>query len=58
MCSTIWPLTLGHCFGFFKGPMYGTPQLIPFTRALFCQNGCINFEIQGSKMCSTIRSLT
>ena len=92
----------------FKGPMYGQPQLVPFTRALFCQewshqlrdprvqsvldyppphcgplfwfpsrdpcmespnqylslepcfarNGCIIFEIQGSKVCSTIRPLT
>ena len=158
MCSTIGPLTLGHCFGFFqgthvwkvpnstfhqslvlpgmvaslsrskgrecarlsapslwatvlfsfKGRMYGKPQLVPFTRALFCQEwllqsrdprvesvldyppphfgllfwflsrdpcmespneylspepcfgrfGCINFEIQGSKVCSTIRPLT
>ena len=158
VCSTIRPLTLGHCFGFFqrshiwkaptsafyhslvlpgmvasvsrskgpkcarlsapllwatvlvsfKGPMYGKPQPVPFTRALFCQewlhhlrdprvesvpnyppppsgpllwfvsrdpciespnrclsakaclasNGCISFEIQGSKVCSTIRRLT
>ena len=92
----------------FKGPMYGQPQLVPFTRALFCQeglhqfrdprvesvldyppphfgplfwflskdpcmespnqylspepyfarNGCISFEIQGSKVCSAIRPLT
>ena len=35
--STIRPLTLGHCFGFFKGPMYGKPQPIPFTKALFRQ---------------------
>ena len=156
MCSSIHPLTLGHCFGFFqrthvrkaptstfhlvlprmaesfsrskgrkcarlsapslwatilvsiKGPMYGKPQPVPFTEALFCQewlhqfrdprvesvldyrpphfgpllwflssypcmespnqcpspepcfarNGCISFEIQGSKVCSTIRPLT
>ena len=92
----------------FKGPMYGKPQPVPFTRALFCQerlhefrdprvqcvldypphhcgppfwllsrdpcverpkycispepcfarNGCTSFEIQGSKVCSTIRPLT
>ena len=86
MCSTIRPLTLGHCFGFlqgthvwkaptsafhqslvllgmvasfsrskgpncsrlsapslwvtvlvsFKKPMYGKPQPLPFTKALFC----------------------
>ena len=92
----------------FKGPMYGNPQLVPFTRALFCpewlhqfrdprvqsvldsppphfgplfwflskdpcmqspnqylsprhcfaRNGCINFQMQGSKLCSTIRPLT
>ena len=86
VCSTIRPLTLGHCFGFFqgthvwkaptstfrqtvvllpmvasisrskgrkcaqlsapslwatvlvsfKGPMYGKPQPVAFTRALFC----------------------
>ena len=91
-----------------KGAMYGKPQPVPFTRALFCQGrllrfrdprvqsvldyppphcwplfwflsrdpcmeiptqylspepcfakkGCINFEIQGSKVCSTIRPLT
>ena len=158
VCSTIRPLTLGHCFGFFqrthvwkaptstfhqslvlpgmvasvsrskgrkyarlsapslwatvlvsfKGPMYGKPQPVLFTRALFCQewlqqfrdprvksvldylpphsgplfwflskdpcmespnqylspepcfarNGCIGFEIQGSKVCSTICPLT
>ena len=158
LSSTIWPLTLGHCFGLFqgthvwkaptntfhhtlvllgmvasvsrskgrkcarlsapslratvlisfKGPMYGKPQPIPFTRALFCQewlhkvrdprvqslldyppphfgplfwflsrdprmespnqylsarhcfakNGCISFEIQGSKLSSTIWPLT
>ena len=88
--------------------MYGKPQLVPFTRTLFCQewlhqfrdprvqtvldyppphfgplfwflsrepcmetpnqylspepcfarNGCISFEIQGSKLCPTIRPLT
>ena len=159
MCSTICPLTLGHCFDVFqrthvlskaptstfhqslvlpamvasvsrskdpkcaplsapsfwatvlisfKGPMYGKPQPIPFTRAFLCQewlhqfrdprvasvldyppphsgplfwflskdpcmespnqhlspepyfarNGCISLEIQGSKVCSTIRPLT
>ena len=158
MCSSIRPLTLGHCFGLFqgihvwkaptstfhqslvllgmlasvsrskgrkcarlsapslwatvlvsfKGPIYGKPQLVPFTTALFCQecvhkfrdprgksvldypaphfgplfwflsrdpcmespnqylspepcfarNGCIYFEIQGLKVCSTIRPLT
>ena len=158
MCSTIRPLTLGQCFGFFqgthvwkaptstfhrslvllrmvasvlrskgpncarlpapslwatvlvsfKGPMYGKPQPAPFIRDLFCQewlhqfrdarveslldyppphcwplfwflsrdrcmegpnqylsrepffarNGCIGFEIQSSKVCSTIRPLT
>ena len=92
----------------FKGPMYGKPQPVPFTRALFCQEwlhqfrdprvqsvldyppphcgplfwflsrdpcmespnqylspepcfarkGCIKFEIQGSKVCSTSRRLT
>ena len=92
----------------FKGPIYGKPQRVPFTAALFCQewlhqfraprvqsvlhyppahsgpvfwflsrdpcmespnqylspepcfarNGCISFEIQGSKVCSTIRPLT
>ena len=92
----------------FKGPMYGKPKPIAFTRALFCQewlhqfgdprvqtvldypsphfgplfwflsrdpcmestnqylspepcfarNGCISCEIQGSKVCSTIRPLT
>ena len=92
----------------FKGPMYGKPQPVPFTIALFCQqwlhpfrdprvesvldyppphfgavfwfllrdpcmespnhyvspepcfarNGCISFEVQGSKVCSTIRPLT
>ena len=42
----------------FKGPMYGKPQPLPFTRAFFARNGCISFEIQGSKVCSTIRPLT
>ena len=92
----------------FKGHMYGKPQLVPLSRALFFQewihqfpdprvpsmldyppphsgplfwflsrdtcmespnqylspepwfsrNGCINFEIQGSKVCLTIRPLT
>ena len=91
-----------------KGPMYGKPQLVPFTRLLFCEewlhqfrdprvqsvldyrpphsgrlfwfpsrdpcmestnqclspqpsfarNGCISFEIQGSKVCSSICPLT
>ena len=158
MCSTIRPLTLGHCFGFFQGthvwkaptstfhqslvlpemiasisrskgrkcarlsapslwatvlvsfkePMYGKPQPVLSTRALFywewlhqlrdprvqsvldcppphsglvfwflsrdpcmespnqylspqpcfARNGCINFEIQGSKVCSTIHPFT
>ena len=92
----------------FKGPMYGRPHPVPFSRAFFCQewlnqfrhprvqtaldyppphfgpvfwffskdpcmegltlyislepffarNGCISFDIQGSKVCSTIRPLT
>ena len=94
VCSTIRPLTLGHCFDvfqgthvwkarpstfhqslvlprmvasvskskgrkrarlsapslwatvldFFKGPMYGKPQLVPFTRALFCQEWLHQFQ--------------
>ena len=94
MCSTIRPLTLRHCFGFFQGtnackaptstfhqslvlpemdapvsrskgrkcarlsapslcatvllsckrPMYGKPQPVPFTRALFCQEWMHHFR--------------
>ena len=94
LCSTIRPLTLGHCLGFFqgthvwkapistfhqslvlpgmvasvsrskgpncvrlfvpslwatilvsfKGPMYGKPKPVPFTRALFCQEWLHQFR--------------
>ena len=108
LCSTIRPLTLRHCFGWFqgnhvwktptstfhqnlllpgllqpvsrsKGPkcarlsapslcanvlvgcketMYGKPQPVPFTRTFSARIAPTSFEIQGSKVCSTIRPLT
>ena len=41
----------------FEGTMYGNPQQVPFTRALNCQEWSDSFEIQGSKVCLTIRPL-
>ena len=106
VCSTIRPLTLGHCFGFFqrthvwkaptctfhyslvlprmapsvsrsKGPkcaplsapsLWATvlvsfkgmesPNQYFSPEPCFARNGSISFEIQRSKVCSTIRPLT
>ena len=44
LCSTIRPLTLATVLVSFKGPMYGKPQLVPFTRALFCQEWLHQFR--------------
>ena len=59
VCSTIRPLTLGHCFGFSsRDPCMESPTQHLSPQPCFARNGCINFEIQGSKVCSTIRPLT
>ena len=42
----------------FKGTMYGKPQPVPFTRTFFARIAPTSFEIQGAKVCSTIRPLT
>ena len=42
----------------FKETMYGKPQPVPFTRTFFARIAPTSFEIQGSKVCSTIRPLT
>ena len=41
----------------FKGTMYGKPQAIPFTEPWIATIAPTSFEIQGSKVCSTIRPL-
>ena len=41
----------------FKGPMYGKPQAVPFTEPWIATIAPTSFEIQGSKVCSTIRPL-
>ena len=42
----------------FKETMDGKPQPVPFTRTFFARIAPTSFEIQGSKVCSTIRPLT
>ena len=42
----------------FKETMHGKPQPVPFTRTFLCGIAPTSFEIQGSKVCSTIRPLT
>ena len=41
VCSTIRPLPLRHCFGWFQGNHVWMPQPVPFTRTFFCQD-CSN----------------
>ena len=41
----------------FKGSMYGKPQALPFTEPWIARIAPTSFEIQGSKVCSTIRPL-
>ena len=41
----------------FKGTMYGKPQAVPFTEPWIATIAPTSFEIQGSKVCSTIRPL-
>ena len=41
VCSTIRPLPLRHCFGWFQGNHVWKAQPVPFTRTFFCQD-CSN----------------
>ena len=41
----------------FKETMYGKPQPVPFTRTFLPGIAPTSFEMQGSKVCSTIRPL-
>ena len=51
---SLWPL-----FWFLsKDPCMESPNRYLSPDSCFARNGCISFEIQGSKVCSTIRPLT
>ena len=59
VCSTIRPLTVGHCFGLFqKTHVRKAPNWCHSPEHCFARNGCISFEFQGSKVCSPIHPLT
>ena len=59
VCSTIRPLTLGHCFGFFQGTHVWKAPTSTFHQSLVLLGMVASvFEIQGSKARSTIGPLT
>ena len=56
VCSTIRPLTLRHCFGWFqRKPCMESPNQYLSPEPSFARIAPTSFEIQGSKVCSTIR---
>ena len=53
------PPHFGPLFWFLsKDPYMESPNAYLSPQPCFAKNGCITFEIQGSKVCSTIRPLT
>ena len=53
------PPHFGPLFWFLsRDPCMESPNQYLSPQPCFARNGCITFEIQGSKMCSTIRPLT